>query len=127
MNFVITNTGNIDAQNIQLSLQSTYPIAPITNTFYITNLEPGQSANVSFEVNVDSNGNTGTYPITIYETWKQPNGSTEQLYNGANVYYAIVGGTLTSSGNYLIYIIVIIIIIVALVIYRRRKSNKKKK
>ena len=129
INFVITNTGNIDAQNIQLSLQSSYPITPVTTSYYIPNLKPGQSANLSFEVSVDSNGNLGTYPITIYETWKQPNGAAEQLYTGTNVYYAVVGTSSAggSGGNNLYIIIVVIVIIAAIIIYRRKSSSKKKK
>ncbi|MGC8479449.1 MAG: COG1361 S-layer family protein [Candidatus Micrarchaeia archaeon] len=128
LNLVITNTGNIDAQNIQLSLQSGYPITPVTSSDYIQQLAPGQSANVTFEVSADTNANSGTYPITIYETWKQPNGAVEQLYSGTNVYYAVVGGSSAGgSGTITDVVIIIIVVIILVAIYRRMKSSMKKK
>ncbi|MEM0201295.1 MAG: CARDB domain-containing protein [Candidatus Micrarchaeaceae archaeon] len=128
LNLIITNTGNINAENIQLSLQSNYPITPVTSSYYISSLSPGQSANVSFEVSADSNANLGTYPITIYETWKQPNGAVEQAYSGTNVYYAtITNGSSNNSEQFVNIVIVVIVIIVLFTIYRRIKTSKKKK
>ncbi len=128
LNLVITNTGNIDAENVQISLQSSYPITPVTSSYYIASLAPGQSANVSFQVSVNSNANPGLYPITLYETWKQPNGAVEQLYSGTNVYYAsITNGEGGGSGQIVDVIIVIIVVIVLITAYRRMKLSRKKK
>lgn len=128
LNLVITNTGNIDAQNIQVSFQSSYPITPVTSSFYIASLAPGQSANVSFQVSANSNANPGTYPITLYETWKQPNGAVEQLYSGTNVYYATINNGQGSGSSQIMNIVIIVIVVIVLIaVYRRIKSSKKKK
>ncbi len=128
LNLVITNTGNIDAKNIQISLQSSYPVIPVTSSYYIASLAPGQSANVSFQVSTNSNANPGLYPITLYETWKQPNGAVEQLYSGTNVYYAsVTNGEGSGTGQIVNIVIVIVIVVILIAVYRRIKSSKKKK
>ncbi len=107
----ITNTGNIAAKNLQLSFQSQYPITPVTSSYYLADLEPGQTANVTFQVSVDEKAQSGRYPVTIYENWKQSNGAPQQVYYGTSNYYAIVGSQQGTGGiiSYIIYLAVIII------------------
>lgn len=125
---IVTNTGNIEAENVQVTFQSSYPVTPITSTYYIPSLMPGQSANVSFSVSVDSNGALGNYPVTVYETWRQPNGAVQQQYSGSNTYFATVGsGSGGSSG--IIYGVVAVVVIVAVVFIARKRGligSKKK-
>jgi len=131
VNFTITNTGDVDAQQLQLSFQSSYPLTPVSGSGYIQNLEPGQSENVSFLVSIDSHGAPGTYPITIYETWRQPDGAAQQSYTGSSSYYATVSSASSGglgSGTTAI-IAVVVIVIIAVVVYRRmskRNASKKK-
>lgn len=119
--FTITNTGTISAEELQLNFQSTYPITPVSGSGYIQELGPGQTTNVTFMVSVDSRGAAGNYPVTIYETWRQPNGAIQQTYSGSNSYYAVVGNSAGNSGSgYENYAIVIAVIaVIAFVLYRR--------
>lgn len=123
----ITNTGNVEAEEIQLNFQSQFPLTPITNSYYIPGLMPGQSANITFDVSVDSSATSGTFPVVIYEQWKQPNGAAEQTYTGSNNYYAEVSGTSGGLGGYTVAIIVVVIIVVAVIVVMKRMNSKKAK
>lgn len=129
LRLTITNTGTIDAQQVQLNFQSGYPITPVTSSYYIPELRPGQSTNVTFQVSVDSNGKPGAYPITIYETWRQPNGAVQQTYSGSNNYYGIVSNSAqaTSSSRMQTYVVIGIIAILAIAVMLRRGISKKGK
>lgn len=123
--FTVRNTGAVEAQEVQLNLQSTYPLTPISSTYFISGLAPGASANVTFLVSVDSQGAPSTYPITIYEQWKQPNGAVSQQFSGSNNYYVVVN----QSGGGVVEVAVIAVVVVAgvaFVILRRRKAGKGK-
>ena len=119
--FAIRNTGNEEAQDLYLSLQSVYPVTVINANNFVTNLAPGQEANVTFYVSVDSSAATGKYPVTLYEQWRQPNGSANQQYSGSNAYYVSVGGGkgTGSSGATSDIVAAIIVIAVAYVLYKR--------
>ncbi|MEM0201133.1 MAG: COG1361 S-layer family protein [Candidatus Micrarchaeaceae archaeon] len=135
INVTFLNSGNEPATNVSLSLQSIYPISPVSSQAYISYLGPNQKTVVVFYVSVDQNGKKGNYPITLYEQWKQPNAGTNQEFFGSSNYYAQVNVTSTpaqnnSSGSPIgIIIILIIIIIVAYLIYTKKipmlQKNKK--
>ncbi|MDE1805014.1 MAG: hypothetical protein KGH59_04510, partial [Candidatus Micrarchaeota archaeon] len=97
--FRVRNIGSQTAQQVTFTLQSIYPVAPSSPNAYLTALAPGQSANVTFYVNVDAQGNPGSYPATVYEQWSQPSGAASQQYSGAQNYYAQVGGTKSGGGQ----------------------------
>ena len=69
----IKNIGNAQAQQVTFSVQTIYPLSPVNPNVYVSDLSPGQSVNAIFYMSVDQNGNSGSYPITIYEQWKQAN------------------------------------------------------
>jgi hypothetical protein len=124
----IKNIGNEVAKEIQVSFQSIYPITPINSNAYIEELLPGEEANVTFVINVDLNGYPGNYPITIFETWKQPNGSPNQLYAGSNNYYIPVYNKPSSSSNstlsnYIIITCIGLIVIGGFVYFRKKKEK----
>jgi hypothetical protein len=125
--FRVTNNGTSAAQQLQLSLQTTYPITPIASTAYVSDLQPGSSTNVTFLISVDNTGVPGNYPVTLYEQWKQPNGATNQQFSGSNSYYAVIGGSSGSGSytNYIIYAVVIVIVVVVAVRMRKRMAAKK--
>lgn len=130
INLTITNTGNIDAQQVQLSLQSSYPLTPVAASSYIQDLKPGESVSVTFLVSVDSHGAPGTYPITVYESWRQPNGAVQQSYTGSSNYFATVKSTSSSGEGSLLtdaIIAIVVIVIVVVVARRMRKRASKKK
>ena len=90
--FRITNTGTTMAQELQLSLQTSYPVTPVATTAYVGSLAAGASANVIFMVSVDSAGVNGNYPVTIYEQWKQANGAADQQFTASSNFFVTVGG-----------------------------------
>lgn len=120
----ITNTGNQVAQHITFSLQTIYPIAQVNPNAYINQLAAGQSANITFYVNVDSQANLGQYPITIYEQWNQPN-AAQQIYTSSQTYYVSV--VHSSALGPFEYILIIVLIIAAVTLYKRRMDAQHKK
>lgn len=125
--FRVTNNGTSDATELQLSLQTTYPITPLASTAYVSDLQPGSSTNVTFLVSVDTSGVPGNYPVTLYEQWKQPNGATNQQFSGSNNYFVSVVSTSYGGSTIEIGAVVVIVVIVAVVlIYRRRGKTAKK-
>ncbi len=124
--FVVQNTGNAAAQQVTFSLQTTFPITPVNPNVYIPTIAPGQSVNVTFYVSVDASGNSGRYPVSMFEQWRQPNGAVDQQFSGSNGYYATVsGGGASALENDLIYAIVVAVIAVfAYRMYMRRKKEQ---
>jgi hypothetical protein len=126
----VTNNGTSAADQLQLSLQTTYPLTPIASTAYVSDLQPGSSTNVTFLISVDNGGVPGNYPVTLYEQWKQPNGAVNQQFSGSNNYFVTV--TNGGAGNYTlleIAAVVVVIAIIVVVIARRRaaaSASKKK-
>ena len=121
----VKNTGNEVAQSIVFSLQTIYPISQVNPNAYVASLAPGQSANMTFYVNVDSQANPGQYPISLYEQWSQPTGSNSQQYSGSQDYYVVVGGR-SGSGS-LQTIAAIAIVAVAAVAYYKLKVKGARK
>ncbi len=131
LTLVVKNIGNEEAEQIQLSLETTYPITPVASTYYIANLTPGSTANVTFLVSADTQAVPGNYPITVYEQWKQPNGATNQVYAGTNNYFASIMPQ--SSYNYNTEYAITAIVIIAIIAYaayrsaRAKRKNEKRK
>lgn len=127
INFRITNTGTSEASELQLTLETTYPVTPIAATAYVNNLQPGASANLTFLVNVDTAGVPGQYPVALYEQWKQPNGAANQQFTGHNNYFvAVVSPNLGASGAVDV-IVAIIVIAVLVVVYKKTSAKKRSK
>ncbi len=122
--FRITNTGTSPAEQLQLNLETPYPVTPIASSAYVNGLQPGASTNVTFLISIDSAGVPGNYPVTLYEQWKQPSGSVNQQFTGSNNYFVAVGETNSSASAYETYAIVIIVVIVILAMVYRRRSGK---
>ena len=128
VNFRITNTGTSPAEELQLNLETPYPITPIASSAYVNELEPGASTNVTFFVSIDTAGVPGNYPVTLYEQWKQPSGSANQQFTGSDNYFVAVGKTSTAVSAYETYAIVIVVILIIIVsIYRRGAREKGRK
>lgn len=122
--FRVTNNGTSAADQLQLSLETTYPITPIASTAYVSALQPGSSTNVTFLVSVDNGGVPGNYPVTLYEQWKQPNGAVDQQYSGSANYYVQVGGG--GAGAASIVEIAVVVVIIAVVAFRLRSRFMKR-
>jgi hypothetical protein len=122
----ITNTGTGDAKQVQLSLETNYPIVPVASTAYISDLPAGASTSVNFLVSVDSHGIPGNYPVTLYEGWKQPNGAVNQQFSGSNNYFITVYGGSGISAWYYVAVVVVIAAIAAVMYSKKSKAKKKK-
>jgi hypothetical protein len=122
---MIKNSGTSDATQMQISLETSYPITPVASTAFISNLPAGATTNVTFLVSVDSQGVSGNYPVTIYEQWKQPNGAVNQQFSGSNNYFISIssGG---GSGMLMVVIVIVIIAVIVVYVYRRRKKRNAK-
>ncbi len=123
--FRIKNTGNQAAQNLNLDLQTIYPVSTSNGNAYIDSLAPGEAENVTFYVNIDPQGNPGQYPVTIYEQWTQPNGATSQQYSSSDNYYVEVGAATSSQGAPPWEEIVGAIAVIAVVAAAYRRTRKK--
>jgi hypothetical protein len=121
--FRIQNTGTSEAEQIQLSLQTTYPVTPVASTAYLSSLKPGDIAEATFIVSIDSQGVPGNYPIMIYEQWKQPNGAVNQQFSGSNTYFVHVMSA--ASNNLLIVGVLVVVAVVAAAAYKYTKKMKK--
>ncbi len=128
--FTITNIGNEAAEQVTLSLQTTFPITPVNPNVYINALLPGQSTNATFYVGVDTSGNPGSYPVTLFEQWRQPNGAVSQVFSGSNGYYAAVAsksGTSSLVNTAIEAVVAVAVIGFAAYMIRRRMAPRKKK
>jgi hypothetical protein len=124
VNFRITNTGTSPADQVQLNLETPYPITPIASSAYVNELQPGASTNVTFLVSIDTAGVPGNYPVTLYEQWKQPSGSVNQQFTGSNNYFIAVGESNSAASAYETYVIVLIVVIIIVAMVLRRRSGK---
>ncbi len=125
----VKNIGNEPAEEITLSLQSMYPITPSNGNAYLSLLNPGQEENVTFYVSVDSHAGNGSYPITLYFEWKQPNANINQEFYGNENYYVIVKNSNNNSSNDnsgLLLILAIVIIAILYIGFKRSKNKKEK-
>jgi hypothetical protein len=69
--FEIQNSGNNLAEEVKVILRASYPFTPTGNEFFIGELQPGESAHVSFHVDVDSDAASQKYPVDIIIQWKE--------------------------------------------------------
>lgn len=121
----VMNTGTIQASQMQLNLQTSYPLTPVASTAYVNSLEPGASTNVTFLVNIDTSAIPGNYPVTLYEQWKQPDGAVNQQFSGSDNYFVTVANQ--GYGIPLLPIAAVAIVaIVAARFYMKRKAAKGK-
>jgi hypothetical protein len=126
VHFIITNNGTTSALDLQLNLQSAYPITPVASSAYVPELAPGQDANVTFLVSVDSSGVPGNYPVTLFEQWKQPDGATNQQFTGLSNYFIPVVGSHGETPSLEIEMAVVVILIAVFAIYSNMKRRKVK-
>lgn len=126
--FTVKNTGNEEATSAEFSLQTVYPITPVSPDVFMASLGPGQSANLTFYVQGNSRGNTGQYPVTLYAQWNQPNGAANQQFSGSADYYVQVqakAGLFTQANeNYFVAAAVVVVVLIAIAIARKRTRKK---
>lgn len=71
ISFNIQNTGDNLAEEVKATLRASYPFTPTGNEFFIGGLQPGDSATVSFHVDVDSDAASQRYPVDIIIQWEE--------------------------------------------------------
>jgi hypothetical protein len=117
--FDVQNTGDKVAEEVKAMLRASYPFTPTGNEYFIGELKPGESTEVSFHVDLDSGASTQKYPIDIIIQWEDDDKEysktdssfvdVSRIESDPRVYYWITGG------------------IVALIILARIKRKIKKK
>jgi hypothetical protein len=119
----VKNIGNEAAQSVTFSLETIYPVSQVNPNAYVSAMLPGQTANVTFYVNIDSAANSGQYPITIYEQWSQPTGGNNQQYSSSQTYYVNVGSS-GGAGLYEYIIGAVVVVVIAFVVVRRMRKQR---
>jgi len=71
VNVKVKNTGSRKAENVRLSLVSRYPFFATGKTFYVKQLDIGETAVIGFHVNVDENAAAQDYPVDVEIEWKE--------------------------------------------------------
>ena len=127
--FRIKNTGNEPANSVLLTMESIYPVSMVSSTYYINGIAPNQTVNATFYVSVDSSGQAGDYPITLYEQWKQPNSPQSLEFSGSTQYFVAVGTTTSNAYGYVedAIGIIVLLLIIAFIVRRARKNRSKSK
>jgi hypothetical protein len=127
--FQIKNTGNEPANSVLLTMESVYPVSMVSSTYYINGIAPNQTVNATFYVSVDSSGQAGDYPITLYEQWKQPNSPQSLEFSGSTQYFVAVGTTTSNAYGYVedAIGIIVLLLIIAFIVRRARKNRSKSK
>ncbi len=120
----VTNTGTSPASKLQFNLETSYPITPVASTAFVDELQPGATANLTFLVDVDTNGVPGNYPITLFEQWKQPNGAVNQQFTGSDNYFIPVSSG-SSNGSAIEYVAAVIIAAAAVMMLRKMAAKKR--
>lgn len=69
--FNVQNTGDKLAEEVKATLRASYPFTPTGNEYFIGGLGPGESAQVSFHVDLDSDAASQKYPIDIIIQWEE--------------------------------------------------------
>ncbi len=71
VSFVIKNTGNVEAKEVKVIINTQYPITPSGKEQYVASIQPGESKPIAFHVDVDSEAVPQEYPVDVYFEWKE--------------------------------------------------------
>ena len=74
--FTLTNAGSDDAKRLRARLLPSFPFATQGSVQYIEDLKPGQSQEIVFYTDVDSEGIPGTYSLDLSLTWENNDGDS---------------------------------------------------
>jgi hypothetical protein len=126
----ITNNRDVVLRNIEVQAFTNDPLSLADDQAFISQLEPGEQTNISFEISATSEALPGTYPLSVDLQYETPDGDT-QLSDTYEVPIQVEeqsGGilsSLTGGGFPVVAVLIAILIIVALAVvwYRRRDSE----
>ncbi|MEE9474456.1 MAG: hypothetical protein V3V36_02165 [Candidatus Hydrothermarchaeaceae archaeon] len=114
--FKVQNSGNNLAEEVKTVLRASYPFTPTGNEFFIGKLQPGEGADVSFHVDVDTDAASQRYPVDIIIQWKED----DQQYSETKSSFIEV---FTVESNWQIYagiVVGVIAFLIVLTMIRRR-------
>ncbi|MFH0818286.1 MAG: COG1361 S-layer family protein [Candidatus Micrarchaeota archaeon] len=119
--FTLKNTGNTPAREIKVSMNTQYPITPSGRDQYIPSLAPGESATVTFHVDIDSKAVPQNYPVDIYFQWKEDG---DKIYSETKSYSV---GVMNGVQDMTMYYVVggIVALAVGMTVYKKIKGKKK--
>lgn len=124
--FQIKNTGTAAAKEVKVNLNTQYPITPTGKQQYFDELNPGETINATFHVDVDSQAVPQTYPIDLYIQWKE--GSLDTQYTTTKS--SSIPVEAAESNTKLIAAAAVILVTAVVIVMRRKAStanrNKKK-
>lgn len=69
--FNVQNTGDRLAEDVKATLRASYPFTPTGNEYFVGELQPDESTQVSFHIDVDSDAAAQKYPIDIIIQWEE--------------------------------------------------------
>ncbi len=114
--FRLENTGNARAKEARVTLKANYPFTPTGNEFYVGDIEPGETVDVSFHVDIDSDASTQKYPVDLIVQWTED----ETIYTKTKSSFIDV--TMVES-NWYPYLFGVIGIFILVLILRKLKKK----
>ncbi len=133
----LRNTGQAAAQLATFTMQPSYVFGASTQGSFTTTantgigtIAPGATVNLTVVIQVNSNIQSGSYPLVFHSTWAQP-GTTQPFGQDIRLilpvhpsFFQVANGIMTSVP----FLAALVILIVALVALRRaRKSRRRTK
>jgi hypothetical protein len=129
----ITNNRDVTLRNIEAQAFTDDPLSLANDQAFISELGPGETANITFEVSASGDARLGTYPLSLDFQYETPDGDTRlsDTYDVPVRVEEAEGGILSSlggeDGGVPIWLLILIVLLVAAVLgyllYRRRESE----
>jgi len=90
---------------------------------------PDQKASFTYVLQVSSNVQPGTYPVTFFATWRQP-GSTQAFAQQLNIQLSVAPTVYQVASGYLsnplvLLLIVLLVVALVVVVVRRRRAGSR--
>ncbi|PSP63678.1 hypothetical protein BRC77_06070, partial [Halobacteriales archaeon QH_8_64_26] len=130
----ITNNRDVTLRNIEAQAFTDDPLSLANDQAFISELGPGETANITFEVSASGDARLGTYPLSLDFQYETPDGDTRlsDTYDVPVRVEEAEGGILSSlggeDGGVPIWLLILIVLLVAAVLgyllYRQRESDE---
>ncbi|WP_230972162.1 COG1361 S-layer family protein [Archaeoglobus neptunius] len=114
--FTVRNAGQFEVKDATARLTIVDPFSSSDDTAYLGNLKPGESANASFKISVDSDATPKVYALNLEVKYKDPEG--EWAFSEPTK--AIIEVT-PARPPYVLYGIVVLIVVVSVIVYLRKR------
>jgi len=128
----ITNNRDVTLRNIETQAFTDDPLSLANDQAFISELGPGETANITFEVSASGDARLGTYPLSLDFQYETPDGDTRltDTYKVSVQIEEAEGGVLSSlggEGGLPIWLLILIVLLVAAVLgyvlYQQRDSG----